>query len=155
MRILTRIKIWENETIFRKVQPFSGSKNRFFSKKIFEKLNIFLKNYSKISKFQFYVAPQQIQRNSRGMLLSTLEISQKHEQNWLRFRRNYWNWDDISWKLWIKSNPICAGIQYNQEFTNNFHQALIIKKPAGKILLVWTKMKTINYEKVQANCEIL
>ena len=42
---IKQFKVLENESIFQKYQQFSCPKNLFFSKKNFEKLNIFNKNF--------------------------------------------------------------------------------------------------------------
>ena len=78
LRIVKRNEVLEIETICQKFQLLIDSTIPFFQQKfrksahILEKPLDFLKNYSNISKFHFNSVFLSIQRNFRGMLLSTL-----------------------------------------------------------------------------------
>ena len=47
--------------------------------------------------------------------------------------------------FWRNLTVICRKIQNNQDSANNFHLAVKDKKPASKILRVWTR-KDQNFE---------
>ena len=113
LKTLKRFKILENESIFQNYQYFSCPKNQYFLIKIskiehiLQKFLNFSKNYSKHLKFSIFMEwLYKFRVIFRWILLSSWEIY-KTSTKWAKLEKEYWNWDENSWKLLRKATEIC------------------------------------------------